>query len=155
MADIAELFRPELVFFGMDAHTKEELFQQLGAKLDELGYIKDSWYDAILAREQSFPTGLKSPEMEIAIPHTDPEHLKKAYMAVVIPKMPIEFVHMGTADDRVAAEFIVNLGVEHQENQVDALQKLMMMFVNSEAVSVLRRQTTGEGMVRAIRAYIG
>lgn len=154
MEDVAGLFKPELVFFDIDATTKEELFQQLGAKLDELGYIQDTWYDAILAREERFPTGLQSPEMAIAIPHTDPEHLKKAYMAVVVPKKAIEFVHMGTEDDRVAAEFIVNLGVEHQENQVDALQKLMMMFVNSEAVAELRRQTTGEGMVDAIRAYL-
>lgn len=154
MEDVADLFKPELVFFDIDADTKEELFHQLGTRLEELGYIQDTWYDAILSREENFPTGLRSPEMGIAIPHTDPEHLKKAYMAVVVPKTPIEFVHMGTEDDRVGAEFIVNLGVEHQENQVDALQKLIMMFVNSEAVSELRGQTTGEGMVETIRKYI-
>ena len=154
MEEVADLFKPELVFCDIEAETKEEFFEKLGAKLDELGYIQDTWYDAILTREKNFPTGLQSPEMGVAIPHTDPEHLKKAYMAVVVPKKPIEFVHMGTEDELVGAEFIVNLGVEHQENQVEALQKLMMMFVNSDAVAELRAQTTGEGMVETIRKYI-
>ena len=154
MEEVADLFKPELVFFDIDAENKEEFFQQLGAKLDELGYIQDTWYDAILTREKNFPTGLQSPEMGVAIPHTDPEHLKKAYMAVVVPKKPIPFVHMGTEDEIVGAEFIVNLGVEHQENQVEALQKLMGMFVNSDAVAELKAQTTGEGMVEVIRKYL-
>ena len=154
MEEVAELFKPELVFFDIEAETKEEFFQQLGAKLDEQGYIQDTWYDAILTREKNFPTGLQSPEMGVAIPHTDPEHLKKAYMAVVVPQKPIPFVHMGTEDEMVDAEFIVNLGVEHQENQVEALQKLMMMFVNSDAVAELRAQKDGEGMVETIRKYI-
>lgn len=154
MADIAELFKPELVFFDIEATNKEEFFQQLGAKLDEQGYIQDTWYDAIVTREQNFPTGLQAPSTGVAIPHTDPEHLKKAYMAVVIPKAPIPFVHMGTEDEMVGAEIIINLGVEHQENQVDALQKLMMMFVNDEAVAEIKAQTTGEGVVEVIRKYL-
>ena len=154
MADIAELFKPELVFFDIEADTTEDFFTQLGGKLDALGYIQDTWYDAILKREKTFPTGLQAPEMGVAIPHTDPEHLKKAYMAVVVPKTPVTFVHMGSEDETVQAEFIVNLGVEHQENQVDALQKLIEMFVNSEAVAELKAQTTGEGMVEVIRKYI-
>ena len=154
MADIAELFKPELVFFDIEATGKEDFFKQLGDKLDEQGYIQDTWYDAIVTREKNFPMGLQAPEMGVAIPHTDPEHLKKAYMAVVVPKTPVPFVHMGTMDEMVDAEFIVNLGVEHQENQVEALQKLMGMFVNSDAVAELKAQTTGEGMVEVIRKYL-
>ncbi|MBF0896621.1 MAG: PTS sugar transporter subunit IIA, partial [Atopobium sp.] len=43
----AELLKPELVFFDIEAKDAFELFDQLETRLSNLGYIKDTWKEAI------------------------------------------------------------------------------------------------------------
>lgn len=45
-------------------------------KLKMLEYVEDSFESAIMTREMSFPTGLELGHINIAIPHTDPQHVK-------------------------------------------------------------------------------
>lgn len=149
-----ELFASNLVFFDLEADSREEFFQKLGEKLSEQGYIKDTWYDAILTREKNYPTGLECEQIKVAIPHTDPEHLIKPYIAVVKPSKPITFDFMAGMGDPVDAELIVNLGIKHEGGQVEILQQLMGIFMNEEAVNDIMAQTTEEGMVEAITRYM-
>ena len=79
--------------------------------LKEKGYVRDSWHDAICAREKSFPTGLQFEKIGIAIPHVDPENIVKPYIAIIKPKAPIDFAPMADmVDHPVHTELIINLG---------------------------------------------
>jgi PTS system galactitol-specific IIA component len=148
-ADTA-LFKSELVFFGMECKDRWDFFQQLHDKLDALGYIEDGWLDGITTREKNYPTGLTCEATEIAIPHTDPQYIKKPYIAIVKPKDPVEFVHMATDDVPVQAKLIINLGVLRDGGQVAVLQNLMNIFMDNDAVADIMSQTTPDGMIEAI-----
>jgi PTS system galactitol-specific IIA component len=147
------LFRPELVFFDIEASDTDGFFTELGHRLDAQGYIKDTWFDAITTREKNYPTGLATQSIGIAIPHTEPENLVKPYIAVVKPTKPIVFQAMAGMGDPVPAELIVNLGIQHEGGQVACLQNLMSIFMNDEAVADIMDQTTGEDMVSTITKY--
>lgn len=150
----ASLFKPELVFFDFEAKDREDFFEKLGAELSKKGYIKDSWFDAIKTREKNYPTGLDCPAIKVAVPHTDPEHLIKPYIAVVKPKTPIVFEGMAGMGGEVPTQLIVNLGVKaHEESQVAILQALMKIFINEDAVKDILAQTTQQGMVDTITKY--
>ena len=86
-----DLLKPELVFFDFEATDRIDFFTKLGEKLKEGGYVKDSWLDAILEREKNYPTGLECTSISVALPHVDPQHLNKPYIAIIKPKNPIEF----------------------------------------------------------------
>lgn len=145
------LFSPELVFFDFEASDRMDFFTKLGEELSSRGYIKDTWFDAITTREKNFPTGLACQSVNVAIPHTDPEHLVKPYIAVIRPAAPIEFEAMAGMGDPVQAELIVNLGLlAHANDQVAILQALMGVFMNDEAVAEVLAQTTPEGMVETM-----
>lgn len=151
-----DLFKPELVFFDFEAADRFDFFKKLGAELDARGYIKDTWYDAILEREKNYPTGLACQAISVAIPHTDPEHLEKPYIAIIKPKTPIEFEAMAGMGDPVQAEFIVNLGLlAHADGQVAILQALMGVFMEESAVADILAQETPEDMVAAMCRYCG
>ena len=92
------LFTPELVFFDVDASTSDELFETLEPELKAKGYVKDSWLDAIKAREHSYPTGLECQAISVGIPHVEPEHIVKPYIAVIRNTRPIAFAPMGGMD---------------------------------------------------------
>lgn len=147
------LFKPELVFFDFEATTREEFFKELEGKLDNLDYIQDTWFEAVTTREKNYPTGLQSPTLAIAIPHTDPQYIKRPYIAVVKPKNPIVFEAMAGIGDPVEAKLIINLGVLRDGGQVQVLQNLMNIFMDDDAVADIMAQDTPEGMVDTITKY--
>ncbi len=149
-----DLFKPELVFFDFEAEDREDFFKKLGKELGDRGYIKDTWYDAITTREANYPTGLACQAINVAIPHTDPEHLEKPYIAVIKPKKPVVFEYMAGMGDPVPAELIVNLGLlQHAEGQVAILQALMRVFMDDAASADILAQDTPEGMVETMVKY--
>lgn len=147
------LFKPELVFFDFEATTRDELFSELGARLDAQGYIKDTWYEAVTTRERKYPTGLQTPTLALAIPHADPQYLERPYIAIVKPKVPIEFEAMAGIGDPVDARLIINLGVLRDGGQVEVLQTLMNIFMDDGAAARIMAQDTPEGMVSAITEH--
>ena len=145
------LFKPERVFFDFDATDREDFFKKLGAELSSRGYIKDTWFDAIMEREANYPTGLGCPAINVAIPHVDPEHLAKPYIAVIKPKNPVVFEPMGGMGDPGPAELIGNLGLlAHAEGQVFILQALMGIFMDEASCAEILAQDTPESMVETM-----
>lgn len=142
-----DLFTPELVFLDFEAGDRAEFFEKLGEELAARGYIKDTWLDAITEREKNYPTGLACQAIKVAIPHTDPEHLEKPYIAVIRPAQPVVFEAMAGMGDPVPAELIVNLGLlQHADGQVAVLQALMGVFMDDDACADVMAQDTPEGM---------
>lgn len=150
------LFKPELVFFDVEAEDAERLFNELDRLLRERGYVKDTWLEAILARERSYPTGLEFEKVSVAIPHVDPEHIVKPYIAVVVPKGTVSFSPMADmVDHPVEAQLVVNLGLlAHAEGQVAVLQAMMEIFMSEDATNDILAQTTGQGMVSAFQRHM-
>lgn len=149
----AKLFSPDLVFFDFEAKDRHEFFSKLGKKLEERGLIKPTWYDAIEERETNYATGLHFEHIDVAIPHVDPQHIVKPYIAVVKPSAPIEFEHMAGAGPNVQAQIIMNLGVERDGGQVAVLQTLMNIFMDEAKAQEILAQTTEQGMVDTVRKF--
>lgn len=148
------LFKSELVFFDFDATDRDDFFEKMNALLTEKGYVKDTWLNAIKTREKNYPTGLACEQVSVAIPHVDPEHIAKPYIAIVVPKKPITFQGMAGMPD-VNAGLIFNLGLlKHAEDQVAVLQALMNIFMNANAVAEIKAQTTQQGMVDTVTKWV-
>ena len=150
------LFTPELVFFDVDASTSDELFETLEPELKAKGYVKDSWLDAIKAREHSYPTGLECQAISVGIPHVEPEHIVKPYIAVIRNTRPIAFAPMGgMVDHDVQAHLVLNLGLlAHAEDQVAVLQALMLVFMDDNACVDILAQTTADDLLATLKKYI-
>lgn len=148
------LFTPELVFFDFEASDRVDFFTKMSQILMDKGYVKESWLDAIMTREKNYPTGLAFEHISVALPHVDPEHLIKPYIAVIKPKEPVVFEGMAGIGGDIPAELIVNLGLlAHAEGQVAVLQALMGVFMEEDTVADIRAQTTPEGMVDTMKKY--
>ena len=148
------LFTPELVFFDFEASDRVDFFTKMSQILMDKGYVKESWLDAIMTREKNYPTGLAFEHISVALPHVDPEHLVKPYIAVIKPKEPVIFEGMAGIGGDIPAELIVNLGLlAHAEGQVAVLQALMGVFMEEDTVADIRAQTTPEGIVDTMKKY--
>ena len=146
MSDARELIRPELVFVDLDVDNSAQLFDALEHRLATGGYIAPTWRDAIEQRERAYPTGLAFPGGSVAIPHVDPEHVLRSYIALVRPLKPVMFEFMGGMGDPVQAELVVNLGIKREGGHLQMLQRLIDLFMSGDSVSQLLRQKTPEDL---------
>lgn len=120
--------RQDMVIAPMRAKSAADAITQLGARLQAGGFVKDSWISATLEREKTFATGLPTPEIGIAIPHADVEHVLQQAIAVGVLEEPVEFGEMGNPDGAVPARIVCALAVAQSELLVTLLQRLVEMF---------------------------
>lgn len=65
---IEDLLDENLIFMNEEAPDYETLLHNLSDKLEEKGYVKEGYADAVIRREQIYPTGLPTNIMKVAVP---------------------------------------------------------------------------------------
>ena len=130
--------KKELVWLDIDYSSKENLFQEVGKKLYEMGYVKDSFANALSEREKNFPTGLATEPFQVAIPHTDSIHVEKEAIACIRLLNPIKFRDVGDDENEVDAEFVFVLCILEPEKQIDILKALVETLSNEEIMRSIK-----------------
>lgn len=137
MSSYANLFDRDLVFWNIHADSCMDLYQKIANKLEDANVVETSYFKALIEREKEFPTGLNTQFLPIALPHANPENVKKAFIAVVKTTSQINMKQMGT-NEYMKSQYFFFLGIvkEKQDLQVKLLQRFMQLmndksFVNS------------------------
>lgn len=120
----------------------------------EQGFVRDTFADALLAREKEFPTGLPTP-LPVAIPHTDPEHVLRPALAAVLLDPPVEFGEMGGADRTVAVRLAVVLMVTDPSSQVGLLSRLITALRRPDLEEALAGADTPSALADAVQRLLG
>ncbi|MGC9399721.1 MAG: PTS sugar transporter subunit IIA [Anaerolineae bacterium] len=126
--------KEELVILPLQADDAHDAIRQLGAKLEAAGYVKASWVDAAIEREKVFATGLPTPQIGVAIPHADVEHVLRQGLAVGVLEEPVAFGEMGNPESTVEVTIICALAVNKSELMVKLLQQLVEIFQTPETL---------------------
>jgi len=117
--------------------NQRELFSNISSIMLKHGYVEKSYLNNVIEREKIYPTGLATPLLNIAIPHTDPIHIKKPFIFITKIEKPLSFGAMGTEDEKIDVNWIFSLGVTHAETQLTILQQLISLFSNENKVKTL------------------
>jgi len=139
---------PSLIETRLDADDSAQVITTLGRLLFERGYVRDTFIQAVLDREQVFATGLPTAEIQVAIPHADVEHVLRSAIAVGILARPVAFGEMGNPDGTVQARIVFMLAVKESDSLVSLLQNLVGIFQDS----LFLQQMLGSGDREAIAA---
>ena len=121
--------------FQTEFKNKEELFKGATKYLVEKNYVSPEFEEALLIREQKFPTGLPT-EPPVAIPHTDGTFVKRDTILCILNNKEIKFNEMGGDDEdivRPAVFFILVLG--DGEIHLAQLQNLIEKIQGGELVN--------------------
>lgn len=132
---------------------QDEFFSYIFQKLKQENYVAESFLDALREREKEYPTGLKTHFMGVAIPHTDPQHIKKPFIFIAKLKEPIKFGQMGSVDEQVEVQYAFVLGFDKGEQQLVLLQNLMMMFSDEETMNRLSEAISEKEMYTIVKQY--
>ncbi|MBS7527604.1 PTS sugar transporter subunit IIA [Fusibacter paucivorans] len=127
---LGDLITENLILTEVNCVSKEEALKLLFDKLFNHGYVKDSFYQAILEREANYPTGLLLPKFNVAIPHVSPEYVNQSALAIAILKQPVPFHRMDDSDETVDVHVIFNIALADGGKQVEVLQAIMGLITN-------------------------
>lgn len=116
----------EVVKIQLEAKTKEEVFTEMANMLHNAGYVKESYLNGILKREEVFPTGLPTGDVGVAIPHTDVEHVNMPMVAAATLNEPVQFGIMGgSQEDTIDVKVVFMLAMKDGNAQLQVLQNIM------------------------------
>ena len=145
--------RPAFVLIDLEAETNTDVLAALAGRLFEEGMVKDTFQAAILKREADYCTGLAFEEMGVAIPHTDPEHVNEACVAIAALKKPVQFQSMGMPEVPCETELVFMLAITDPNKQISFLQALMQTFGEPGKLKALKACTTSEELAELFRSY--
>ncbi|RKD34209.1 BglG family transcription antiterminator [Thermohalobacter berrensis] len=114
----SELFSEDLILQGIEVKNKEEVIEKLGNILLNKGYVNKDFIKNVLEREKVTSTAVGK---GVAIPHGNPETIKRPSIAIATLKEPIDW-----SGNRVDIVFLLALKSEKD----DILKKFFRRFYN-------------------------
>ncbi|WP_110954975.1 PTS sugar transporter subunit IIA [Anaerosinus massiliensis] len=133
---------------------KTDVLSFLADRLEESGYVKDSYKEGILKRESVYPTGLFTGGINVAVPHTDSVHVKEDAVTVGVLSQPILFKAMEDSQKDVAVSIVLMLALKEPHGQVKMLQKILALVKEQETLKELLRMQDENRIYESISAYL-
>ncbi|MCC0670609.1 PTS sugar transporter subunit IIA [Clostridioides sp. ES-S-0145-01] len=123
-----QIISSNLIFKDIEVSSNEDALKFLGQRLFNEQYVKESYIEAVIAREKKYATGLPTGIYGVAIPHTDIVHVNEPGIAIGILNKPVKFIMMGTDDTEIDVKVIFMLAVKEPQEQLQLLERLMTIF---------------------------
>lgn len=142
----------ELIFTGLEAASSDDVMREVGSAFVREGYSKDSYVEALMERERSFPTGLDIDGVGVAIPHTSVEHVNTAATGIAILKNPVTFHEMGgDEEDTVDVSIVFMLAVVEPKAHLEELQRILAILQDKNVLNSLRTADKKNEIVEIIK----
>lgn len=133
------LVEESCILLDADVTTFDEVIELIGEQFIEKGIVKDTYIQAVIEREKVYPTGLPGNGYNIAIPHTDSNHVLRPSVGVVVTRQPIEVSMMGSPDVKLQCQMFFPLAMEHPKKQLALLRQLMSFFQDQDKLEAIRQ----------------
>jgi len=152
MTEKKDVFREELVLLNYDAKDAEDVLRTLADRLYEDGSVKETYFQAMWNREQSYPTGLPTEGIQVAMPHAEVEHVNYSAFAIATLKNPVKFGEMGAGpDSTVDVHIIMMLAYADPDEQVKTLRKMVDLFDELDSLKAIMAAETESDIVNILK----
>lgn len=137
---LIDLLNTEHILINVNAVDAFDAIRQLTAALVKTGHVMPGFAADVWTREQTFPTGLPTQPLAVAIPHADPDHVNRSAVCIGILSSPVRFGQMGTdGSTTLDAHLLFMLAIKEREKQVEMIQQLMTLIQTGSLLEGLMR----------------
>jgi PTS system galactitol-specific IIA component len=135
---LLELLHAENMLVGLEPPDAPSSIRALNDQLVRSGKTLPAYADDAAAREATFPTGLPTQPVAVAIPHASPANVLASALGIATLRAPVVFAQMG-GDGSIKLDVfvIVLLAVKEQEKQVEMIQQLMKVIQNQTLLAAM------------------
>ncbi len=150
---LTDFVKNGVILTNLASSSKEEVFKALHDKLYKNGNVKESFYEGLVKREEVFPTGLLLNNYNVAIPHTDAEHVNNSCIAVATLENPVIFQCMEDKEKLLEVKVIFMLAMAEAHGHIEMLQKLIALIQNEAFLAnILDAKDENEIMAQIIES---
>lgn len=147
-------FNESLILKLSQESTDTEVLSALATHLQEQGIVKETYKDAVLAREKTYPTGLYTGNINVAIPHTDIVHVNEAAICVGILENPAKFCSMDDKSRVIDVSLVILLALTEPHGHVDMLQKVIELIQDQELIKKIIESDDTKEVFEIIKAQL-
>jgi PTS system galactitol-specific IIA component len=134
------------------AANAEEAMRALARLLFADGCVAESFERAVLAREKKSPTGLPFPDVGVAMPHADPEHVTRASIAIATLAEPVTFRQMGAPSIAIDVRIVVMPALSSKEQAAAGLGAIVERLQNEARRAAILAATTPDEIAKAMES---
>lgn len=149
------MIHKELIFLDIEAADRREVITRLADELRAAGKVRDTYKQAVLDREETYPTGLPLDGCNIAMPHTFAEHVISPVIAVARLKEPVDFLEMGTKDVHLPVRLVMMMAISNPQEQVGLLRRILRLFTDESVLAQVMQSTDTAAMYDALSVLNG
>lgn len=143
---------PGAIVLGVEAESDQAVIRLLADRLEKLGYVHPSFVGAVLAREAVLPTGLPlGGDNNVAVPHTDPEHVIRPGLALATLVKAVSFSNMEDPDEKLAVRVVFLMALNDKDKQIEMLQEIAATIQSPQSIAALVNARS----VEDVRAVLG
>ena len=153
MISLLNILDRELTFWDLEADTDVGVIGILADKLIGKGIVRESFKSAVIAREQTIPTGLHTERIGIALPHTSEDHVNRNGLAVGFLRSPVRFRAMGMPEEEVSVEIVFLLALTDPHGHIDILQELAAAFEKPDVLLAMKEARDFDRMTELIASF--
>ncbi|MEX0381037.1 PTS sugar transporter subunit IIA [Leuconostoc sp. MS02] len=140
----------KVIVLDFEAQNRTEALEALAQKFVDQKIVQISFKNAVLKREEKFPTGLATETIGVAIPHTDVQHVIRSQIGVMRLKSPVNFFQMGDGKD-VPVKIIFMLALTQPHEQLEMLQKLIGLIQNDTLLTEILNADSSEKVISILK----
>lgn len=141
---------PRAICLRVTADSPEEVIDLLAGRLHAIGAVRDTYAEAVKAREGVMPTGLPLEEgVAVAVPHTDPEHVVTPALAVATLSRPVHFRSMEDPETELAVSLVFTLALRDKNEQIEMLQTIAATLQNAPLLRRIAAASSAKDVIAA------
>ncbi|WEV71121.1 PTS sugar transporter subunit IIA [Lactobacillus sp. ESL0785] len=144
------MFYQNLIDLNISVKTEEQLFDLVGSRAINLNYANLGYISNLEKRELSYPTGLKFPQISLALPHVDPQYVNNPFIYIARTNQPLVLKQMGDSAEMTANNFLF-LGLKNGNKQPELLAKIISAFQDENFVEQFKKTEASERMLQLVK----
>lgn len=148
---MTKLIDKDLIILNFKANHYSEVFKELGNIMINKGFANANYIDGLLEREASFPTGIQTETIGIALPHTDASFVNESKIGLLKLEKPLKFGMMGGEGEDVEVKIVFLLGCSEGNQHLQALQNVIELIQDVDFVNQVLSLTDKEGAYELLK----
>lgn len=148
------LLQPHRIILNSHSETWQQVLLEIGSTFRTPAEVTDAFVDALLEREENYPTGLPVSPVAVALPHADGVYVRKAGLGLCTLSRPVPFHQMGSPELTVSVRLVICIALpeEKRDEQAVLLGQLIDRIQSEELVQRVLNARTVKDAARAFGA---
>lgn len=148
---------PKIEGYFASGTTRDDVLNEMAGYLAAKGAVKETYGAAVIERENTYPTGIPSEPIGVAIPHSERRDLVLD-TTILVAKLAqdVRFQRIDDADLQVGVRVIFMLAVDSNQGQLETIATVMELVQDEKLIQKIVEATSPEEIQQAVSAaYCG